>query len=169
MKIRKLIAQDPTSREASLKKMIASLEKSGDKKVKESILEVLEDESLSLGSQGKNVAIELVEKTGLIEAIPALYPMLKIPVVSGIGDKVNDPFNAMVAIGKEGSSELIRSIEADDMESIPYQVIANIFYHWFDGDRSTLRAFLIDQEKISDEKLRAKFKEIRNVVDSWTN
>jgi hypothetical protein len=170
MEIRKIIAQAPEKRAESVEKMITGLRKGEDENAKAAILEILEDQSLKLGCQEKNVAIDLVEKTKMVDAIPALYPLLKIPVISGVGEKVKDPFSALVAIGKEGLPELIRLMQADDQESVPYQVIADLLYHWFDGDRSTLRAFLIDQEeKLSDRKFKSEFKALVRVVDSWNN
>ena len=166
MKIQELLNEDFHKRQNVINEMVEKLKGGQDPTIKHDVLATLRDDSIKIGSHEKNIAIGLVEKTKMTDAVPSLYPLLKVTIVSGIGEKVKQPVNAMIAIGKEGIPELLRCVEEDDDNSVPYQVVASILYHWFGSDRKALHDFLVENR---DTRLNSKnkFDMLIDVVEKW--
>lgn len=156
----------PKSKQLRHADMSAKIKK-GDAEVKNDIIALLKNKSFRVGSQEKNLAIQLAEENKMTDAVPYLYNLLKEITVSGVGEKVKDPSNALINIGQTGKHELVTCIENDDPASIPYQTIAAILFHWFDENKSELKKFLTEQEKKASKTDKTKFAALINIVDHW--
>ena len=166
MKIHELLKEDSQKRQNVIEEMAEKLKGGKDAAIKHDVLATLRDDSIKIGSQEKNIAIGLVEKTKMTDAVPSLYPLLKVTVISGVGEKVKQPVNAMIAIGKEGIPELLRCVEEDDDESVPHQVVASILYHWLGKDRRALHEFLVEKREASLNS-KNKFDMMIGIVEKW--
>jgi hypothetical protein len=139
----------------------------GDQAARAEVIEILNDATIKIGSNEKDLALEVIEKNKMTEAIPALYPLLKEVVASGIGEKVKDPSNTLILIGKDGLPALLACIEKDAENAIPYQTIASILFHWFDENKAALRSFLVEREKEAVASTKIKFSHLIQEVDKW--
>jgi hypothetical protein len=166
MKEDKLNQQGPEAKR-QLHAQMAARVRAGDQAAKAEVIGILQNRSLQMGSNEKNLALELIEKNKMKEAVPALYPLLKEVVASGIGEKAKDPSNALILIGKEGLPALLECLEQDEEQAIPYQTIASIMFHWFGGDKAALRTFLAEKEKEAAGPSKNKFGHLIEVVDTW--
>lgn len=166
MKIHELLKEDSHKRKNVIEEMAEKLKGGKDATIKNDVLTTLRDDSIKIGSHEKNIAISLVEKTKMTEAVPSLYPLLKVTVVSGIGEKVKDPVNAIIAIGKEGMPELLRCVDEDDENSMPYLEVASILYHWLGSDRRALHDFLVENRDTNPNS-KNKYDTLIGIVEKW--
>ncbi len=113
------------------------------------------------------MAIQLASELKLVDSISKLYYLLTTPGANPINLKHESPASALINIGKKGLPDLFRAMSSDNIESIPYQSIASILFHWFDGKQEDLKQWLEKEQTTAKPDKRAIYKGILEVVNNW--